>query len=1122
LKLYGLLALISLLLLVGSAPALPDSPSGQELDIAPFALRCCVVDTQTVATEFDYAQALRLGSSADKTADGHYVYGLQWSEERDVSEVVVKFREGSTAPAAKLEYWFRQWPFPGPRLPSTQDVFDDAWQGSWLSAQMKTQCEQTVCHYSFAPLADQENSRAANLPGVQYRRTLKIRLVFASEPALESVHVFTGSVESPVTLRVELGASESSQHVWDGHFRIYNGRLESVQLWKGASGDAASADHFHVTTAGRPKGLIVALIAARPSLAGSNDATIATLESGDRTFSFAIRDLDKGPIYVPAFHAYVTQASDQGSFSPSIKKADGEIREMVAKEPEQTYERASKDIPALDPVDRERGILYLPLAADASWQKFAVEWGGNIYISKRGVKAKGKELERLEWDGDRINWRIGTGLQPSYRPDWHDSSLSTLDDQLPVAHARWSSDGVDYDEESFATLLSGSLAPDDPGRDEQTPAILMVKLIARNSAAGAGTAHVWLATKPAENVSFDNDELMTKDGLVRAFVQTPEQSKVSVAAVADGDDQLQGIHAEIPLGPNEQQTLIFKLPFIPRLSPAERTQLAALDYSAQRDRVVKYWQNLIAANVPFEIPEPELNSFARAVIPHVHITATKDPHSGLYVLAAASYMYPVDANEGVFQSLMLDTLGDHAMAAKFLNTFVQLQGTKTFGGTYTGDQKDVYGGVKVSADYEYGAPGGYSLDHGAVLWALGEHYLYSRDKDWFRQVAPSMKRAADWIIEQRKLTEVYYRGEKVPEFGLLPSAKLEDPAEWGHWFAVDAYAAAGMNNLAIALKDTGDPQTQHYAEEATSFNADLRSAFLRASQNAPVTRMWDGAYEPWFPTRVYEKLRLFGSDRAGYYSRYGEKTPSLYRLSATREVLYGPITLLLTNVIHPNEPAAQWILDDWEDNQTMSTPLGLNVHGWVDDADWFSRGGMVFQANLQNPTWVYLERNEIPDALRDFYNGFVSCYYPSVNALSEEYHQWIHASGPFYKSPDEAAVVHRVRDLLVVEKENALWIAEGLPRPWLAPGQVVKVHGIATYFGPLSYEIHAQTGAVAAVVDLPSRNSYKEAWLVIREPNGKPIHAVQVDNKPWTDFDAAGERIRLPIKKGPINVTVQF
>jgi hypothetical protein len=109
----------------------------------------------------------------------------------------------------------------------------------------------------------------------------------------------------------------------------------------------------------------------------------------------------------------------------------------------------------------------------------------------------------------------------------------------------------------------------------------------------------------------------------------------------------------------------------------------------------------------------------------------------------------------------------------------------------------------------------------------------------------------------------------------------------------------------------------------------------------------------------------------------------------------------------------------------------MHIHGEVEDEYWFSRGGMVFQPNLQNPIQAYLLRNEIPAAIRNLYNSMVACLYPDVNAFTEEYHKWGVGSGPMYKTPDEARFVNRVIDLLAMEAGDELWLASGTP-PLLA------------------------------------------------------------------------------------------
>ena len=297
---------------------------------------------------------------------------------------------------------------------------------------------------------------------------------------------------------------------------------------------------------------------------------------------------------------------------------------------------------------------------------------------------------------------------------------------------------------------------------------------------------------------------------------------------------------------------------------------------------------------------------------------------------------------------------------------------------------------------------------------------------------------------------------------------------------------------------------------------------LRAARLAPVIRLRDNTFVPYVPTRPYQRIRLFGPLRVAFYSRYPEKVLPTYRLSATREVLYGPMILLSTEVFRADEPLASWVLDDWEDNATMSTSLGLFVHGWVDDEYWFSRGGMVFQANLQNPILVYLRRHEIPAALRNFYNDFVACYYPTVNVFTEEYRQWRAASGPFYKVADEAKFVNRLRELLVREDGDTLWLAAGIPRRWLSPGERVEVREAPTYFGPVSYGIEATEAGTKARVQLPTRNPCRTAWLVLRVPADKTIRSVEIDGKPWKHFDQATERIRLPIRSEPMQITVRY
>jgi len=514
----------------------------------------------------------------------------------------------------------------------------------------------------------------------------------------------------------------------------------------------------------------------------------------------------------------------------------------------------------------------------------------------------------------------------------------------------------------------------------------------------------------------------------------------------------------------------------------------------------------------------------QSAITHIRMSITKDPKSNLYMVPAAAFGYPVYANEAAFQIVYLDKIGDHRTAASYLETFLKLQGKVPMPGTFTGDQSGVFNGAKVDDQYDYSAST-YNLHHGTVLWAMGEHYLLSHDADWLNHAAPNMIKAADWIIDQRNRTKVKDKdGVPVLHYGMLPAGHLEDNSDWGFWYAVNAYSYLGLKTTADAFTKANLPEAARLKKEAQNYLDDIKNSVKRTSELSPVVRLRNNTYVPFIPSRAYQRFRYFGPMQSGFYSRNGGNTVVTYRLSATREALYGPMILISTGIIDPQDPLAGAVLDDWEDNITMTSSLGQHIHGVVDDECWFSRGGMVFQANLQNPIQAYLLRNEIPAAIRSIYNAMVSCLYRDVNAFTEEYRRWGVGSGPMYKVPDEARFLTRVNDLLVLETGNELWLAPGTPKYWLEPGKVVQLHNAATGFGKVSYELKSGTrpNTIEATIHLPAGIPDDKAKLFVRAPFGKPIQSVMMNGNEWKQWDNANESIVLPTNEKTISLLVSY
>ncbi|MGI9072466.1 MAG: hypothetical protein ACR2JB_14390 [Bryobacteraceae bacterium] len=1077
-------------MLAAFALAWPGAVRGETyLDLAPFAQ----------LTSWSGSQPHRFADlgSARKAEN----IGLEWDEERDVREIRIRF-QGKAQKDAVVEYWFKNWPWDPPKMPSIEDPMDDPWQGGWLKAATTESCESSECRYVFAPLTTNENPRAERLPGVRYRRTLKVKVSWTSgATAVSRLQAFSDSEEDPIQLQIRIVGGRGMLSA--GSFFVYNGYLRSAK----PSAQGADLD----------------VIAAKPTLPGSEDLTVVTVRvtarpgetEQNRTFSFCTRDLAQGPIEMPEFGVRITDRDSARGRGLSKQK----IRERIPREPEQSYDRARQEIPPLDPWDREGGgQLYLPLASDASWQKFAFEIGGNVYISKKATKAKGHELERLQWSGDRLTWKIGTGAKPYYRED-HKCSIRKLNGYIPVGVQEWESEGLGYTEEAFATILRGPLSPDDPARSEQTSAVLMLKLSAKNPAANSQTAHVWISNDPNESLSLAGD-LISSGGKLRAQLENPKG-----AAMETGPDpQTHGIHVKFEVRAGSTESIVIKLPFVSDLPADQAGDLRHLEYESERNRAVRYWEGIVGPSQRVSVPEPKFLDLARSVVAQIHISAAKDPGTGLYILPAASYVYDAFENEAAYQILLLDTLGQEKTAASYVETLLRLQGSKNYPGLQTDPTQAIFHGEKVSEAYDY-TMSGYGLDHGTVLWALAQHYLYTRDRAWLEHAWPHFEKAIDWIVEQRKATKLTdVHGEKVREYGLLPAGQLEDNSDWAHWFVINAYAWAGMARMADALADVGNPEAARVRKEADDYLRDLRDDLRRAIESAPVVRMQDGTYEPYVPVIPTRRFRIFGPVRRDYYQRYGKPDANpLLRLGADRDTLCGPVLLLFLGVFDVNEPVAKWILNDWEDNETLSSGMGMNVHGMTDDRYWFSQGGMVFQANLVNPIPVYLRRHEVSAAIRTLYNDFVSCFYPDVNVFTEEYHQWGHGSGPFYKTPDEARFVHRMRDMLVLEDGDNLWLAAGAPRRWVIAKDGIRVDRVQTFFGPVSYSLHASSdpGVIEGEVTLPERQAPKKAWLVVHTSSGQ-IESVTINGKAWNRVDSRLEAVELPASAEPLKIQVHY
>jgi hypothetical protein len=170
---------------------------------------------------------------------------------------------------------------------------------------------------------------------------------------------------------------------------------------------------------------------------------------------------------------------------------------------------------------------------------------------------------------------------------------------------------------------------------------------------------------------------------------------------------------------------------------------------------------------------------------------------------------------------------------------------------------------------------------------------------------------------------------------------------------------------------------------------------------------------------------------------------------------------------------------------------------------------------------AYLQRDQVPNFLRGFYNTLASISDPQTLTFQEELD---FGGAQPHKTHEEGWFFHQLRFMLLMEMDEDLHLGRGIPRRWMENGKQVSVRKAPTYFGEAGYQIrsHADANRIEATVNPPSRNRPRNLYLRFRHPAQRPMRKVTLNNEPWKDFDPVKELIRLPSDRGELRVAADY
>jgi hypothetical protein len=1034
---------------------LTRKPSAQlppRADIAPFA-RVVTSDptrmTGTTAkrTEEFPAEDLFLENEVRPAADGSYTVPA-WTN----SDGCIGLRWHELRTPRELALQFAT----PPALEKIQLQYwegESPWQGAWNTLPATANKVDDRVVWQIAP--------KTILKGTQ-----KIRWIFPASAAPVVVKAFSATTAWPwktADIRIESGKQ--------GRVEIYNGHF--INAPREIRLDSRAPLRVKVGYS-RPQAVKV-------------DRTVLLFTLPEGAFAVAIEDvLANDAVNVPHAKLFVTRDPAPVTLADYLKRTSGRktVLEKVCEMPDQTFAQAMAV--THNPI-QNLGPMMVSLACDN--RKFNAHRNGAISFIP-GDRADGKypnlafTAESLVplYNNKSLNYRQ---LLPRFGSGKNEGVERHLDGGwLPRPVISMKDNGVVYSQRTY-------VAPMDRQSPEGAPswfrerAVCVAEFAIENPQSHEVAASLSLALpqrgKDEVQANFEPVEkgfcVTQGDRLVGLFVTgavAPLTTKIESGQLI--------VSGQLP--PGKSARLVVYLPAW-KLNPSEHGVL--LGGRNWIDETDAYWNQVLAPATRIELPDALLSNIIRASQVHCLLAARNEERGSRVAAWVGSDRYPALDSEAHAPIRGMDMTGCTDFARRSLDYFIHRynkQGFLTTGYTIVGT--------------------------GEHLWTLAEYFERSGDVAWFRQIAPEFARVCQWVIDQRaKTKKLDGRGEKVPEYGLMPPGVSADWNRYAYRFFNEAQYCAGVESAARALSKINHPNAASLLTDARQYRQDILRAYRWTQARSPVIPLSNGAWLPYYPSL----LDCFGNIDGFLPGEDGNR-------SWAYSIDLGPHHLAATEVFDPRSDETTWQIEHLEDVQFLRSGMGDYAEE-KNRADFFNFGGF---AKVQ----PYYGRNAEIHAMRDDVKPFLRSYFNSIAAMVSEENlslwEHFHNLGGWNKTHETGWFLCQTRLMLVQERSDELWLAPFVTDNWLKDGLTVAVSNAPTQFGSVSYRLtsHVKNSVIAAHIEPPKRSAPKAIVLRLRHPDGKPMRAVTVNGKRHTGFDPKRETITLPAGTKPLDVRAKY
>jgi hypothetical protein len=863
----------------------------------------------------------------------------------------------------------------------------------------------------------------------------------------------------------------------DGQLKVSDGILVEIKA-DGGRGMIDGKDHFTASQEGAFR--LHATINGSGVISGKG-STLVTVATKTDPFSFFLRDVNKRrPIYLPSLEVIVTEIEDRRSYEEIERDVRSKNRltelQQIDSQPEESFNKAARVVRNLSVqtwlgLSRDMRIFAVGerldwiqprypwiLAQLPEFQDNPVRynfiigrgWGAVENISRRLDDGVLPILQGAVTDGG-INYHLTTFVAPEKSP----LTLQTLRGTHYLVADGYSA-GHMFTKEQQAKY--DALEPSELNQAEETVLYLRVEAVNTSTS----PRYAWFKTAaPTGNTAGQSIGADPQDGWLydeRNGFGSYKSGRVFAVTKLNGSPA-PAEEMSVLLDPGETATFQFYLPHRP-VSAERASTLAKTDFNARLAECRRFWKQKLASAAQINLPEKRINEMIRAGLLHLDlITYGLEPADPL---APTIGVYSPIGSESSPIIQFMDSMGWHETARRALMYFLDKQHDDGFMQNF----------------------GGYMLETGAALWSLGEHYRYTRDDEWVRQIKPKLLKSCDFILKWRERN--FRENLRGRGYGLL-DGKTADPEDPFRSFMLNGYHYLGLKRVAEMLAKVDPIESQRLYKEADAFKQDIRTAFNETMARSPVAPLGDGSWRPTVaPWADYPgPLSLFGG--GGKWFTHGTVT--------TRDSLLGPLYLVIQEVFEPDE---------------RETTQMLNFHNVL-----MTERNVAFSQPYYSPhPFVHLLRGEVKPFLKAYYGAVASLADRQTYTFSEHYF----SSSP-HKTHEEGWFLMQTRRMLYQEQGETLKLLPGAPRAYLANGKRIELTNVATYFGPVSLRVISKLSKNRIEAEVECRSEHKPKVVELRLPHPKGRRPILVKGG---TYDAKTESIRVAPFNGRASLVLKY